>query len=195
MIFKSILLSDSAGSDFHAKFKWIYTDVNSCDWIWLTAPRPSQVRIAIIIYPRIFLHHEIPSIRRGARETFFVGQPWQQKSRNASINKTVGSAPPSLPPALSLFLTEAITIARIFRPRWKMDESAGWCVSKRSPKDLRGWDPAGSLRAAVYETGVRNLPEPESVSSSAYQRTAHREARNARGMRFNSGAFPSSRWC
>lgn len=58
-----------------------------------------------------------------------------------------------------------------------MDESAGWCVSKRSPKDLRGWDPAGTLRAAVYETGVRNLPEPESVSSSAYQRTAHREAR------------------
>lgn len=74
-----------------------------------------------------------------------------------------------------------------------MDESAGWCVSKRSLEDLRGWDPVGSLRAAIYETGVRNLPEPESVSSSAYQRTAQRGAENARGMRFNSGAFPSSR--
>lgn len=61
-----------------------------------------------------------------------------------------------------------------------MDESADWCVSKRPREDLRGWNPAGSLRATIYETGVRNLPEPESVSSSAYQRTAHREARETR---------------
>jgi len=31
-----------------------------------------------------------------------------------------------------------------------MDESAGWCVSKRSLEDLRGWDPTGSLRAGRY---------------------------------------------
>lgn len=42
---------------------------------------------------------------------------------------------------------------------------------------------------------MRNLPEPESVSSSAYQRTngAPRGGKRARDARFNSGAFPSSR--
>lgn len=141
-----------------------------CNYIRVFSYTPSKILLIRFGVHNIFFE----GVSRGSEraETYPLIRPWKYSS---------------------LLLTEAITIAHIFQPRWKMDESAGWCVSKRSLEDLRGWDPVGSLRAAIYETGVRNLPEPESVSSSAYQRTAQRGAENARGMRFNSGAFPSSR--
>lgn len=83
-----------------------------------------------------------------------------------------------------------------------MNGSAGWCVWRSGLRRIcgGGTSTAGSLRArcGIYETGVRNLPEPESVSSSAYQRTAYREAGSAREgcalivARFQTAA---SSWC
>ena len=70
-----------------------------------------------------------------------------------------------------------------------MNEAANQRVSRSDPWRIYARR-SGSF--AAYETGVRNLPEPESVSSSAYQRMPRASSPGRmRGMRFNSGAFPS----
>ena len=74
-----------------------------------------------------------------------------------------------------------------------MNEAANRRVSRSDPWRIYARR-SGSF--AAYETGVRNLPEPESVSSSAYQRMRRASSPGRmRGMRFNSGAFPSRRCC
>jgi len=134
-----------------------------------STPRPSLIRTAVII--RVFSYAKISLIRFDVHNIFSRGR--ERRAGVSHGNERAETCP----------LIKPLEV--LFSPPYEGDNDRSYipaamkngreCRLVRLEAVPRGFARVGSnplsSRGAIYEKGVRNLPEPENVSSSAYQRT------------------------